>query len=223
MSANKKVDRPGVQSGRRNFARSRFGGAAIGGLPYRSGATTVTQPFGNGERDWSPTRKSGSCYVFTTRPPHLETPFSVFNDGVITPNDAFFVRYHLANIPLGVDLAAYRLRIQGKVATELSLSMRDLKSMGTPMEVVAVNQCSGNSRGYATPRVFGAQLGNGSMGNARWLGVPLKRVLDKAGILRCYPSNVQRDGYAVLGATPISSKRSISTWPRPPTCCWLGI
>lgn len=37
--------------------------------------------------------------------------------------------------------------------------------------MVAVNQCSGNSRGYFQPRVFGAQLGNGAMGNARWTGV----------------------------------------------------
>lgn len=50
------------------------------------------------------------------------------------------------------------------------------------VEVVAVNQCSGNSRGYSTPRVFGAQLGNGSMGNARWLGVSLKAVLERAGV-----------------------------------------
>ena len=30
------------------------------------------------------------------------------------------------------------------------------------MCTVAVNQCSGNSRGYFAPRVFGAQLGNGA-------------------------------------------------------------
>ena len=36
----------------------------------------------------------------TSRPPQLETPFSVFNEGVVTPDDAFFVRYHLADIPL---------------------------------------------------------------------------------------------------------------------------
>lgn len=184
MSTNQKVDRPGVQSGRRSFVRDLgLAAAAIGSLPYRTGATTVIQPFGNGERELVAYPQKRPLLRITTRPPHLETPFSVFNDGVLTPNDAFFVRYHLANIPLGVDLAAYRLRIGGKVATELSLSMRDLRAMGTPVELVAVNQCSGNSRGYATPRVFGAQLGNGSMGNARWLGVPLKRVLDKAGIL----------------------------------------
>ena len=120
--------------------------------------------------------------LVTTRPPHLETPFSVFNQGPITPNDAFFVRYHLANFPLSIDPQSYRLTIKGAVETPLSLSLAQLKSLADPVEVVAVNQCSGNSRGYFVPRVFGAQLGNGSMGNARWVGVPLKAVLEKAGV-----------------------------------------
>ncbi|MEC5212029.1 sulfite dehydrogenase [Polaromonas sp. CG_9.5] len=118
----------------------------------------------------------------TTRPPHLETPFSVFNEGPITANDAFFVRYHLANIPLAVDPATYRLTVKGKVNTPLNLSLADLKALAAPVEVVAVNQCSGNSRGYSSPRVFGAQLANGAMGNARWVGVPLRKILEKAGV-----------------------------------------
>ncbi|UVM07356.1 molybdopterin-dependent oxidoreductase [Pseudomonas laurylsulfatiphila] len=120
--------------------------------------------------------------LVTTRPPHLETPFSVFNEGVITPNDAFFVRYHLANFPTSIDPDSYRLTIKGLVDTPLSLSIAELKALAEPVGVVAVNQCSGNSRGFSMPRVFGAQLGNGSMGNARWLGVPLKAVLQKAGV-----------------------------------------
>ncbi|MFQ6574645.1 molybdopterin-dependent oxidoreductase [Pseudomonas sp. UM16] len=120
--------------------------------------------------------------LVTTRPPHLETPFSVFNEGPITPNDAFFVRYHLANFPTSIDPDAYRLTVKGSVNTPLSLSLAELKTLAEPIEVVAVNQCSGNSRGFSMPRVFGAQLGNGSMGNARWLGVSVKTVLEKAGV-----------------------------------------
>ena len=116
------------------------------------------------------------------RPPHLETPFTVFNEGPITANDAFFVRYHLANIPLSVDLATYRLTVKGLVDRPLSLSLAELKALAEPVEVVAVNQCSGNSRGFSSPRVFGAQLANGAMGNARWVGVPLRKVLEKAGV-----------------------------------------
>lgn len=119
-----------------------------------------------------------------TRPPHLETPFATFNESVMTPNDAFFVRYHLADFPTSIDLNTYRLVVKGQVGSPLSLSLAELKKLAEPVEIVAVNQCSGNSRGYASPRVFGAQLGNGAMGNARWTGVSLKTVLEKAGVLR---------------------------------------
>jgi len=58
--------------------------------------------------------------------------------------------------------------------------MQDLRTQFRPVELVAVNQCSGNSRGLFEPRVTGGQLTNGAMGNARWLGVPLKDVLARA-------------------------------------------
>lgn len=118
----------------------------------------------------------------STRPPHLETPFSAFNEGPITANDAFFVRYHLANIPLSVDLATFRLTVGGHVNKPLKLSLDELKRLADPVDIVAVNQCSGNSRGFSEPRVFGAQLANGAMGNARWTGVPLRKVLEHAGV-----------------------------------------
>ena len=140
-----------------------------------------TQPFENSDRELIAYPQKRKLMRISTRPPHLETPFEAFNEGVLTPNDAFFVRYHLANLPLSIDPETYRLNVLGHVETPLSLSLDKLKALGRS-EVVAVNQCSGNSRGYSTPRVFGAQLGNGSMGNARWVGVPLKTVLELAGV-----------------------------------------
>jgi DMSO/TMAO reductase YedYZ molybdopterin-dependent catalytic subunit len=116
-----------------------------------------------------------------TRPPLLETPFEVFDKDVITPNDQFYVRWHWSDIPGQVDADAFRLQVHGHVNTTLSLSLRDLLSL-PPVGLVAVNQCSGNSRGFFQPRVPGAQWANGSMGNARWTGVLLKDVLDRAGI-----------------------------------------
>lgn len=101
---------------------------------------------------------------------------------MITPNDAFFVRYHLADIPLSIDSETFRIEVKGKVNAPLSLSLQDLRTGYEPVELVAVNQCSGNSRGFFDPRVAGGQLANGAMGNARWKGVPLKAVLDKAGV-----------------------------------------
>ena len=72
--------------------------------------------------------------------------------------------------------------MKGKVDRALSLSLADLKTGFEPVELVAVHQCSGNSRGFVEPRVAGGQLGHGAMGNARWRGVPLKAVLDRAGV-----------------------------------------
>src|SRR5471032_3226761 len=152
------------------------------GLGARAAAVEEDVSFAGGLRELVQYPQKRPLIRVTTRPPHLETPFEVFNHGPITPNDAFFVRYHLANIPLSIDPDTYRLTVRGQVGAELSLSLADLKALGTPVEVVAVNQCSGNSRGYSSPRVFGAQLSNGAMGNARWVGVPLKTVLAKAGV-----------------------------------------
>lgn len=141
----------------------------------------ITLPFENGERPLVKYPQKRPLIRQTTRPPQLETPFSVFNESVITPNDAFFVRYHLAPAPPVVDLEQFRLEVKGKVNQPLILSLSDLKRF-EPVEVVAVNQCSGNSRGFFKPRVSGGQLGNGAMGNARWKGVRLKDVLERAGV-----------------------------------------
>ena len=142
----------------------------------------VVLPFENGERELLAYPQKRPLIVQTMRPPQLETPFSVFNEGLLTPNDAFFVRYHWSGIPTSIDPATYRLRVSGKVNTPLTLELDELKRLADPVELVAVNQCSGNSRGYFTPRTPGGQLGNGAMGNASWTGVPLKKVLEKAGV-----------------------------------------
>ena len=165
-------------------------------------AAMGTLPFGNGERELIAYPQKRKLMRITTRPPHLETPFEVFDENVLTPNDAFFVRYHLANLSLSIDPDSYRLNVSGHVDTPLSLSLKTLKAMDK-VEVVAVNQCAGNSRGYSSPRVFGAQLGNGSMGNARWAGVPLKAVLEKAGV-KSGATQVAMNGMdmPVLPATP---------------------
>lgn len=142
----------------------------------------VVLPFANGERELVAYPQKRPLIRLTSRPPQLETPFAVFNEGTITPNDAFFVRYHLSEIPTKIDPATYRLRVHGKVTAELSLSLDELKRLAPSVDLVAVNQCSGNSRGYFTPRVNGGQLGHGAMGNARWTGIPLRALLEKAGV-----------------------------------------
>src|SRR5882757_1214893 len=141
----------------------------------------VTLPIDNGERPLVKYPQKRPMIGLTSRPPQLETPFSVFNDGAITPNNAFFVRYHLADVPLNIDPDKFTLEIKGKVDRPIKLSLKEVRKLPA-VELVAVNQCSGNSRGFSNPRVAGGQLANGAMGNARWRGVPLKTVLDKAGV-----------------------------------------
>jgi DMSO/TMAO reductase YedYZ molybdopterin-dependent catalytic subunit len=169
---------------RRRFLQSAgaLGAGALLGAPLRAlGAESATLPIGNGERPMLAYPQKRPLIVLTSRPPQLETPFEVFDEGVVTPNDAFFVRYHLAGVPTSIDVDSYRITVKGKVATPLSLSIADLKRMDA-IEYYAVNQCSGNSRGFFEPRVAGGQLANGAMGNAKWRGVPLRAVLARAGI-----------------------------------------
>lgn len=97
-----------------------------------------------------------------TRPPLLETPFGVFDKSILTPNDQFYVRWHWANIPTKIDADTFRLNVRGHVNSNLSLSLQDLVAMPS-VDLVAVNQCSGNSRGFFQPRVPGR---NGAM--VRW-------------------------------------------------------
>jgi DMSO/TMAO reductase YedYZ molybdopterin-dependent catalytic subunit len=114
------------------------------------------------------------------RPPNYESPLEYLRTP-ITPNDEFFVRYHLASIP-EVDVKDYKIAVGGDGANgQAELTLQDLQAMPAT-EVVAVNQCSGNRRGLFRPHVPGVEWGYGAMGCARWKGVRLKDVLDKVGL-----------------------------------------
>jgi len=119
------------------------------------------------------------------RAPNYETPIEYFKTP-ITPNDAFFVRYHLSDIPAAndklIDPKTWKVEIGGDGANgTLSLDLDDLSALPAT-EVVAVNQCSGNRRGLFSPHVPGVEWGYGAMGCARWKGARLKDVLDKVGL-----------------------------------------
>ena len=173
-------------------ARRRFIGQAAGlGLGGLLGATAaraqspggIVLPFGNGARTITGDfPEKGPMILQRSRAPQLETPFEVFDQGVFTPNDRFFVRWHLPNIPTEIDPATFRIKVRGHVNKPVELTLDELTTRFERVEIAAVNQCSGNSRGFFAPRVLGAQWANGAMGNARWTGVRLKDVLDSAGV-----------------------------------------
>jgi len=159
-------------------------GAGLAGAPlWAQSLVDLHLPGGNGNRPTTnafPGKKN--MILQRSRAPLLETPIDAFDGQVFTPNDRFFVRWHYADIPVSVDVRAFRLAVTGATRRDLSLSLGDLLALPR-VELAAVNQCSGNSRGKFSPRVPGAQWGNGAMGNARWVGVRLKDVLDRAGVM----------------------------------------
>jgi DMSO/TMAO reductase YedYZ molybdopterin-dependent catalytic subunit len=117
----------------------------------------------------------------TDRPPNLETPIQAFRTA-ITPNDQFFVRYHLAGAPDANTFNDWRLEIDGDAAERAArLTMQDLNDL-PQTEVVAVCQCAGNRRGLVAPHVAGVEWGNGAMGCATWHGPRLRDVLARAGV-----------------------------------------
>jgi DMSO/TMAO reductase YedYZ molybdopterin-dependent catalytic subunit len=145
------------------------------------------------------------------RPPNFETPVDMF-DSTITPNRAFFVRWHLADIP-EVNAATWRLRVGGAAATTpAEYSLDELKRSFEQVEVVAVCQCSGNRRGLSDPHVPGVEWGYGAMGNARWKGVRLRDVLNKAGVKK-EAVEIAFDGAdkGAIAATP-DFQKSIPVW-----------
>ena len=188
--------------GRRRFLAATGAAITAGSIPGGVLAQTVTLPFANGDRPLVAFPQKRPLIMLTPRPPQLETPFAVFDQGVYTPNDAFYVRWHLSNIPQSVNADTHRIAVNGAVNSVLSLSMDDLGKMPA-VEFAAVNECSGNSRGLFAPRVAGGQWNNGAMGNALWTGVRLRDILDRAGV-KAGAKQVQFDGLetGVFPATP---------------------
>ncbi|HEY6214662.1 MAG TPA: molybdopterin-dependent oxidoreductase [Vicinamibacterales bacterium] len=89
-------------------------------------------------------------------------------DGPFTPKDKFATTQHYDHPE--VDLSTWKLKVSGLVDKPIQLSLDDLKKMGATDLVVGF-ECSGN-RGPV----------NGLCGNGKWTGVPLKKVLDAAGV-----------------------------------------
>jgi DMSO/TMAO reductase YedYZ molybdopterin-dependent catalytic subunit len=156
---------------------------AIPSLGRAAQSDVVELPFANGVRPLtSAFPQKRDVILQRSRPPLLETPWDVFDKGVFTPNDRFYVRWHLPSIPSSIDPQAFRLAIHGQVNKTVSLTLNDLVKKFPRFEIAAVNQCSGNSRGFFSPRVPGGQWENGAMGNALWSGVRLKDVLEYAAV-----------------------------------------
>src|SRR3954470_3731531 len=122
---------------------------------------------------------SGGLIIRQKEPKNLETPFDQV-DSFLTPTDLFYIRSHFPAPKL--ELASYQLRIDGAVRHPLSLSYDELRDMPSETRVAAL-ECAGNSRVFLVPQVEGAQWELGAVSNAEWTGVPLRALLERAGLV----------------------------------------
>lgn len=205
---------------RRNFLRFSAGGLlAAGSLRWPALATAAAEEFGPatlpaGTLEASQlVRLPGKLPLIkkSFRPPNFETPLRYLGEA-FTPNDAFFVRYHLAEIPQ-VARQDWKLAFGGDALERpFEIGFDELSREFEQVEIAAVCMCSGNRRGLSEPHVPGVQWGHGAIGNARWRGVRLRDLLRKAG-LKKEAVEIAFDGAdtAVLGKTPDFIK-SIPAW-----------
>jgi len=154
----------------------RLSAAQKGNPAVRSFTGPEENPYWNSIGPYVSEPQKSPLLLLTDRGVQLETPRPYFQTA-ITPNHAFYVRWHLESIPTAVDLKSWRLQVQGNVAKSMSYNLAELMNKFPQESIVAVNQCSGNSRSRFQPRVPGGQWGNGAMGNARWTGVRLRDIL----------------------------------------------
>jgi len=108
----------------------------------------------------------------------IETPLSAL-DTPITPTSRFFVRNHFATPEINVE--SWRLVIEGDVERPQTLTYAEFRAL-PHKELAAVLECAGNSRSTVRPKPEGVLWRNGAVGTARWTGVPLAALLDRAGV-----------------------------------------
>ena len=152
-----------TQTTRRDMLKGSLALAGLGvlalpewALPALAQGETVV-PFTDWPENFNPT-PAPDRRLFDTRT--IEGPF--------TAADKFFTTQHYGHPE--IDPATYRLKVSGLVDKPLSLSLDDLRKLGST-ELIAGFECSGNRRPL-----------QGLIGNGRWTGVPVRAVLERAGV-----------------------------------------
>jgi len=167
---------------RRDFFKTSLAGAAAA-MATTLEAGVTRQPIDNRKISEVAFPEKRPMITYSDRPPLLESPRSTFAQA-ITPNDAFFVRWHMPEIPTHIDPKTFTIKVDGLVERELNITLDFLKDPAhfEQVEVTSVLQCGGNSRSAFQPIAGGIQWGSGAMGCAKWKGVRLRDLLDQAGL-----------------------------------------
>lgn len=116
--------------------------------------------------------------IVTSRPLNGETPAAALGEPITAVED-FYVRNNFDAPDLDAD--SWRLRVGGLVARELELGLAELQG-GSATTRTWTLECAGNGRRGFEPAVGGTPWGLGATGTARFTGVTLSEVLDRAGL-----------------------------------------
>lgn len=111
-------------------------------------------------------------------PDNLEMPFSSL-DGFLTPNERFYVRSHF-EVPT-IEPGSWRLKVEGEVEHPFELTYDELRRMPST-SITSLLECSGNGRIFLDPPQLGIRWELGGVGNAKWTGIPLATLLERAGV-----------------------------------------
>ena len=166
---------------RRRFLRLLSLGGAAAVLAACVGARPSDSPPAPTDRESAPWFKNPEPFI--RRDASLEARLENMR-GVITPNRFFFVRNNSASMDIDPD--AWRLSVEGDaVSNPMELSYRDIRNMPSST-LVSYLECAGNQRAMFDivngRQADGTQWGTGAIGNAEWTGVPLRDVLELAGV-----------------------------------------
>jgi DMSO/TMAO reductase YedYZ molybdopterin-dependent catalytic subunit len=116
--------------------------------------------------------------IVTAVPENSETPLESIRSWV-TPNRLFFVRNHF-DVP-DLNLADWDLQVSGCVSQPKKWTWDELAQL-PERTVFATVECAGNGRSFLKAPVHGVQWGAGAIGHAEWTGVPLRLLLEQAGV-----------------------------------------
>lgn len=173
------------------------GGAAAVGLVMVLGATLVS----GGSRAVAAIRAAlrlpDPAVAAPPVPAGAELNISGLAD-VITPNDSFY-RIDTALVVPQIDPADWSLRIHGMVENEVVVTWDELVAL--PLE-----------EGYATMSCVSNEVGGTLIGNARWLGYPIRELLARARPMADADMVLSRSIDGFTASTPLEALTDPDRW-----------
>ena len=166
---------------RRRFLKQAGLAAAAIGFPSLAVAPAAAQD--EGAAFLAQLGKDKRLIVHNTRPGVLGTPLELLRQHRLTPKELLFIRNNqvlpgaLTLKPLSSN--GWTVELSGLIDQPRTVAFADIARL-EQIEVEAVLQCSGNGRSFyaRSVKTRGTQWAHGGMGNVRWKGVPLAKLLE---------------------------------------------